>query len=173
MQHAYKSIALPVTEYGRLQKLMLTRIGGQTALASILRRKLGLARLCPQRSPATSPLAARAFVTASTPSTRRNASSPGIRLIAQARPICRCFRRAVLRCWASAQASPSNIGPSAVERSSSCSSKFHWWRNADRCASSAHRRTTCSTPRPHADAAKSGCASGSRLYSAGVSLSCR
>jgi hypothetical protein len=44
MQHAYKSIALPVTEYGRLQQLMLTMIGSRTALASILRRKLGSAR---------------------------------------------------------------------------------------------------------------------------------
>ena len=44
MQHAYKSIALPITEYRRLQQLMLTMIGSRTALASILRRKLGSAR---------------------------------------------------------------------------------------------------------------------------------
>lgn len=43
MQHSYKSIALPSTEYNRLQRLMLTMIGSRTVLASILRRKLGSA----------------------------------------------------------------------------------------------------------------------------------
>jgi hypothetical protein len=42
--HAQKSIVLPVTEYARLQQLMLTMIGSRSALASMLRRKLGSAR---------------------------------------------------------------------------------------------------------------------------------
>jgi hypothetical protein len=42
--HYYStSIVLPVEEYARLQRLMLTMIGGRSALASILRRKLGAA----------------------------------------------------------------------------------------------------------------------------------
>jgi regulator of nucleoside diphosphate kinase len=41
IMHLYKSIALPSFEYARLQHLMLTMIGSRTALASVLRRKLG------------------------------------------------------------------------------------------------------------------------------------
>lgn len=48
--HIYKSIALPSVEYVRLQHLMLTMIGSRTALASILRRKLGSATALPASS---------------------------------------------------------------------------------------------------------------------------
>lgn len=43
MQNSYNSIALPSVEYDQLQNLMLTLVGSRTALASILRRKLGSA----------------------------------------------------------------------------------------------------------------------------------
>ena len=43
MQNSYNSIALPSVEYDQLQNLMLTMIGSRTALASVLRRKLGSA----------------------------------------------------------------------------------------------------------------------------------
>jgi hypothetical protein len=43
MQYYSPSIVLPVEEHARLQRLMLTMIGSRTALASILRRKLGSA----------------------------------------------------------------------------------------------------------------------------------
>jgi transcription elongation GreA/GreB family factor len=44
MQFANPPTSLPSSEYRRLQRLMLTMIGRRTALASILRRKLGAAR---------------------------------------------------------------------------------------------------------------------------------
>lgn len=50
MQFAHPPIFLPTSEYRRLQRLMLTMIGRRTALASVLRRKLGAA--APGRSSA-------------------------------------------------------------------------------------------------------------------------
>ena len=44
MQFANPPTFLPSSEYRRLQRLMLTMIGRRTALASILRRKLGAAK---------------------------------------------------------------------------------------------------------------------------------
>jgi regulator of nucleoside diphosphate kinase len=44
MQFAHPQIFLPLNEYRRLQRLMHTMIGGKTAFASVLRRKLGSAR---------------------------------------------------------------------------------------------------------------------------------
>ena len=44
MQFAHPQIFLPLNEYRRLQRLMSTMIGGKTAFASVLRRKLGSAR---------------------------------------------------------------------------------------------------------------------------------
>jgi transcription elongation GreA/GreB family factor len=43
MQFAHTPTFLPSNEYRRLQRLMLTMIGRRTALASVLRRKLGSA----------------------------------------------------------------------------------------------------------------------------------
>lgn len=43
MRNSYNSIDLPSAEYDQLQNLMLTMIGSRTALASMLRRKLGSA----------------------------------------------------------------------------------------------------------------------------------
>ena len=43
MQFAHPPTFLPSSEYRRLQRLMLTMIGRRTALASVLRRKLGSA----------------------------------------------------------------------------------------------------------------------------------
>lgn len=43
MQYYSNSIVLPVEDYARLQRLMLTMIGSRSVLASVLRRKLGAA----------------------------------------------------------------------------------------------------------------------------------
>jgi hypothetical protein len=47
MQFAHPPIHLPSEEYARLQRLMLTMIGDRSALAAILRRKLGSAQSIP------------------------------------------------------------------------------------------------------------------------------
>jgi regulator of nucleoside diphosphate kinase len=45
MHFAHPPIFLPPAEYQRLQRLMLTMIGSRSSFASILRRKLGAARV--------------------------------------------------------------------------------------------------------------------------------
>lgn len=43
MHYAHPTTTLPVSEYERLQRLMLTMIGSRSSLAEVLRRKLGAA----------------------------------------------------------------------------------------------------------------------------------